>query len=734
MITSLTIDGPATFKNAPAVLTDLKTVNYFYGSNGSGKTTISRVIDNPQADYPDCSIGWTNNSPLPTLVYNRDFVDQNFARDTDLKGVFTVGEDNMELQKQIKDKQQQIETLTDDRNKLDDKLNNDANGAIKLSTNRHSMFVDTCWSQKTKHADVLEDAFRGDMGAKRSFCTKLLEEAAKNHAEPCDYDDLVKRAETVFGEAPEKLGSLTKIETADLEAFERDDILTKPIVGSEDVDLSALIEEVGSADWVKQGTGHLAVCKPKCPFCQQEIPHDLEDKLAAYFDSSYQADCETIKKRGESYAVEAESIQTKIGELLENPDDKFDTEALRLNKQTLDALIDANKRQWLAKLDAPATAITLDSTSDTLAKINELIEQYNTQAKDHNKTVDNLATEKAKLIAQVWRYLLDVELKDALVSYTEDMDKLNKLISGLKIGIAKKNKTISEVNAELEDLETKTTSVKPTRDAINKLLTSFGFTTFSLVEAPEKPGSYRLMRGNGEPASHTLSDGERTFLTFLYFYHLVQGSHDATGTSTKRVVVVDDPVSSIDSDTLFVVSNLLKNIFREARDDAGSVAQVFVLTHNIYFHKEMTFDTKRNSGDRLKDETFWVVRRHGEKSSVEYFNKNPIQSSYDLLWAEVRKENPSPLTICNNLRRILEHYFKLLGGVDQHQLHEGFEGEEKVICRSLVSWINDGSHFAMEDLHLSQGPEVIDKYRVVFTKIFETQGHLAHHDMMMAKE
>lgn len=256
------------------------------------------------------------------------------------------------------------------------------------------------------------------------------------------------------------------------------------------------------------------------------------------------------------------------------------------------------------------------------------------------------------------------------------------------------------------------------------------FTTFSLRESVTK-GSYELVRSNGAPVHDTLSDGERTFLTTLYFYHRIAGSETPSDTKTNRVIVFDDPVSSLDSDVLFVISSLIKNIFALARDKTSHVKQVFVLTHNVYFHKEITFDSNRQADKPRPDESFWIVRRRGNESSFEWCATNPVKSSYELLWAEVRSPNPNSLTICNALRRILENYFKLLGGQNLHALYKNFDGEEKTICRSLVSWINDGSHFAMEDLHLSQSDDVIPKYLDVFRKIFETQNHEAHYRMMM---
>ncbi|MFH0083694.1 AAA family ATPase, partial [Pseudomonas aeruginosa] len=69
----------------------------------------------------------------------------------------------------------------------------------------------------------------------------------------------------------------------------------------------------------------------------------------------------------------------------------------------------------------------------------------------------------------------------------------------------------------------------------------------------------------GMDAKETLSEGERTFVTFLYFYHLLKGSDSESGVTTDRIVVFDDPVSSLDSDILFIVSSLIKALFDEVR-------------------------------------------------------------------------------------------------------------------------------------------------------------------------
>ena len=49
-----------------------KKINFIFGLNGTGKTTISRFICSPDAaNYGDCNLEW-NGTPVKSQVYNRD--------------------------------------------------------------------------------------------------------------------------------------------------------------------------------------------------------------------------------------------------------------------------------------------------------------------------------------------------------------------------------------------------------------------------------------------------------------------------------------------------------------------------------------------------------------------------------------------------------------------------------------------------------------------------------------
>jgi len=245
-------------------------------------------------------------------------------------------------------------------------------------------------------------------------------------------------------------------------------------------------------------------------------------------------------------------------------------------------------------------------------------------------------------------------------------------------------------------------------------------------------GKVELLRNDGTEAQTTLSEGEKNFVAFLYFYHLIKGSHIESGVLTNKIVVFDDPISSLDSDVLFIVSTLIRDIIAEVRDNGSTIKQVFILTHNIYFFKEVTFNRNRQKNNLLSEESFWIVKKRDTVSYIEKQTQNPIKTSYELLWSEVSSERPNPSTIQNTIRRILENYFKILGGQDVNELYKKFNGSEKIICKSLCSWINDGSHsvFGDEDYN-SIDEENVQKYLDIFRKIFDKTYHISHYNMMM---
>lgn len=731
MIESVEIKDVATYGNDPQVLTGLSQFNYFFGSNGTGKTTVSRVIADVSS-FPTCKVNWKGGTRLQPMVYNQDFVERNFNQSTELKGVFTLGEKEVDTLAKIATAKVELDTLTTKLETLTESLQGvDGTGGKKgelgtLETN----FKDKCWSQKQKHDGKLHGAFEGYRNNAEKFKNKVLQELTSNTATLQTRDYLEKKAESIFGPTPNAEASIALVDTAKLIAHEVNPILKKRVIGKEDVDIAAMITKLGNSDWVREGRSFHDMNGEVCPFCQQRTTEAFSHSLNEYFDETFVADSKAIDDLATDYATDAARLQQQFAAIIASSSKFLDAEKLKAEKELLDTKIALNNQRLSLKKKEASQVVELESLSNVFSTIKLLIDSANAQVVDHNKMVANLTTERVSLTAQVWKFVLE-ELKTDLATFKTAKDALDKAIAAMTIQITTATTNKANKVTEIRDLEKQTTSVQPTIDGINQLLTSFGFQGFKLTKTTSGT-SYKLVRSNGTDAKATLSEGEKTFVTFLYFYHLLKGSESDSGMTMDRIVVFDDPVSSLDSDILFIVGSLIKGLFDEVRTGTTHIKQIFLLTHNVYFHKEVTYNSKRKSV-AMNEETFWIVRKLGLMSKVEKHKTNPIKTSYELLWAEVRKPEVSNLAIQNTLRRILENYFKILGGIEFDQLCAMFEGREKIICKSLCSWLHDGSHYVHDDLYVSIDDSTVDNYLRVFRAIFEKSNHMAHYKMMMGE-
>lgn len=732
MIESIQIQDVATYGNIPEQLSGLSKLNFVHGSNGSGKTTITRIIADEER-FSTCNVTWKGGTKLQAMVYNGDFVVKNFSPSTELKGIFTLGEKNVDILNKIAAAKVELNTLTTTIENLNISLQGQdgiggKNGELEALEEE---FKNKCWAQKQKHDVKLSGAFEGYRGSSEKFKEKVLKERGANSATLKTLADIEKKAETVFGPTPTVEQSVPTIDTEKLVAHETNAILKKRVIGKDDVDVAAMIKKLGNSDWVREGRTFYEANEAVCPFCQQSTTDAFAQSLNEYFDETFVLDSKAIDDLVSNYTTDSARLQNQIASIIATPSKFLDVEKLKAEKDLLDSKFMINIQRLVLKKKEPSQIVDLESVDNVVSTIKALIVTANALITDHNKTVANLTQERSNLTAQVWKYLLEEELKSNLVDYDTKKDGLTKAIAGIieKITTATTNKKTKAV--EIRNLEKETTSIQPTIDGMNALLASFGFKSFSLAKA-DNGTCYKLTRQDGADAKETLSEGEKSFVTFLYFYHLLKGSNSESGMTTDRVVVFDDPVSSLDSDILFIVGSLIKGLFDEVRAGTGHIKQIFIFTHNVYFHKEITFNKRRNKTEALSDETFWIVRKSDLVSKLEKHSSNPIKTSYELLWSEVRRPDRSILTIQNTLRRILENYFKVLGGVDPDKIIAMFDdGKDKLICKALFSWVNDGSHFAHDDLYISIDGSMVETYLKVFRAIFEKSDQLAHYKMMM---
>ena len=138
--------------------------------------------------------------------------------------------------------------------------------------------------------------------------------------------------------------------------------------------------------------------------------------------------------------------------------------------------------------------------------------------------------------------------------------------------------------------------------------------------------------------------------------------------------MIDDLVSSMDSSTLFIVSAMVREMIQICENNAVGgdpatkadyIKQIFILAHNAYSHREITYNQVN----------FYLISKVDNKSSIklckkvnpeimtEEINYNLVQNSYVAFWEEY-KEISAPIPLMNVIRRILDYYILQLCGYD----------------------------------------------------------------------
>lgn len=721
MISKIFLDKIATYNSVEFAPSK---VNYIYGGNGSGKTTISKVIAN-KTNYPNCIVEIEDDA-LDKCVYNCDFVKEHFSQSSSVKGIFTLGKDTKDAQEYIEKKKTELDELTQN-------IKGNKENIKKLEGNIQTeidIFEKQAWAVKKKYEEPFRKAYVGYMASMKAFSMKCLNEKA-NTFELIDFEKLVERRRVLFDKSSERYEQLSNITTHRIAELEKSNILSIPVIGKEDAQIGELINKLQNSDWVNNGRQYMTDSVSKCPFCQQPITDDIKQNIEDFFDESYEKQCNLIKQFKTDYESCVKSILTALETLTQKEIKIIDLSVLDEKIEILEEKSKLNVMKIDRKLTSPTNVEELEIMTDVLTDINSVIVSFQDKIKNNNQLLDNIEAEKNKLKNEIWRFTFE-ELKPVITEYEKKVSGYNKGINSIRKIITEKNTECTKLDQEIKAKEAEMTSTEHTKNEINTILKKFGFAGFTIDDADTK-GSYKIVRPDGCCVEETLSEGEYTFITFLYFYQMIKGSIDPTGITRDKIIVIDDPISSLDSNVLFIVSHLVKDIVSDCNNNKNNIKQVFVLTHNIYFHKEVTF---RGARENLKQhEKFWIVKKFDESSSIDEYAENPIQTTYEMLWRELYNlDKVNKATIFNTLRRILEYYFNIIGGLDYEKCIHSFDGEDKLLCRALVSWINDGSHFVNDDMMMYVEPEGIEKYLSVFKLIFYNMGHLNHYNMMMKIE
>ncbi|XBB65389.1 AAA family ATPase [Nocardioides sp. WV_118_6] len=320
--------------------------------------------------------------------------------------------------------------------------------------------------------------------------------------------------------------------------------------------------------WVQNGLA-LHEARESCLFCSGAISVDRRERLAQFFDESWMeirgnaqrlqrlaADAGAALSSWVSGLPPAEHLVVDVrGEYEEQMQRLGEEVAARMTAlQELVAALDAKVAdpaavpplsEWSvleAPLSTAALARVLADHNDHVARHEEAVEQRIGTVLDHLVGSE----------AAAFRSELDAvrAADEALRQISEQVDEARRKLSSTQ--------------------QQRFTSSEMARTLTADLAQVYGKHHLS-IEVTNDGKSYHCRRGS-LPAQH-LSEGERTTLSLLYFLRKLEEKTIATAPSL-RTVVIDDPSSSLDRETVFATHQWLVERLK-------GFGQVVVLTHDF---------------------------------------------------------------------------------------------------------------------------------------------------------
>ncbi len=725
MITKIYIKNTASYGENPAVLETQKKVNLIYGINGAGKTVFSNFLANKDGDgFSNCLIEGLNDEKI--LVYNQNFIEENFYQKDIQKGIFTLSSENKEAEEKIEKTTKKIKELNLEIN------NEEKNTGFKFDLEEKQTKIndlsekskEKTWEIKTKYSGgdrILEFCLEGKKGSQDLLFDHIKKIQKTEEKTKKTIEELKKEAEATQGENAKIYNEkeIEKIEFYFL-GIEENNIFSEMIVGNENLQIANLIKRLDNGDWIKQGINYLKEDSDECPFCQNKtITKELRQEIEDYFDESYQKKITDLKELDSKYWNAWQEIKNNESELLKNDLIKNKEVEFKLLYKNFTGKLNSNWSKINEKIKTPSKVANLESTILEKEALNVFFEKIIQEIKTHNLKIRNKEKTKNEIIENFWK-IMRWDYDQTIENYNsqnkifaQEKEKIENKISELNLEINKQKEIIKSAQKEIINID----------EAINNInseLKFLGAEGFKIEKEGED--SYKIKRSNKNSAQFkTLSEGEKTIISFLYFLELCKGKESKDEAIVEKIIVIDDPISSLSHIYIFNIAHLIrKNFFTD------EYKQVFVLTHSLYFFHELLFRSKQ-----LDKKIFRITKDNSNKSDIFEMEQNEIQNDYQAYWQVLKDHNngkSSNALLANSMRNILEHFFGFINNDTFQKITENIEREEKYIF--FIRYINKESH---SDLNTISDTKEIDPgiFKEAFKKIFKDSGYEAHYNQMI---
>lgn len=556
--------------------------NLIYGWNGTGKTTIAdilRAIERKQTSFEGeftvqtdtnaiksdgLAEGWAEQIP-PIRVFNRTYVEENiFATNNGtITPIFFLGEENVEKQKQVEAK---IFLRQQESEKYQAKI------AEKDKKERELDALCVRGAKAVKDALLSSGNNPYNNYNKGNFKAKIESlMASGNNAASYNQSDEEKTAlKSRFSGSNKDSLIVPTISLPNLEDTRNTAIslLEKSLV-TEAID--SLQNNQTLSAWVQQGLEiHKHENHKDCQFCLQPLPAKRLAALEKHFNDEY-----SLLEKDIANAIRQITSTIEGIEKITFPDKAaiFDhlmptyTDNLRTLQDCFKEytnFLEKLRAELLKKQAKPFEkidfniAVPNDATPLAKAYIS-VIEQHNKDSLNHETAITDARKKYEESI--VAEYFDEYKaLKGEADTAKNDSDSLNQSIGTLadeikilEVAIKEHHKAAGQINKDLQD-----------------------YLGHDELKFEPKDNGYVIHRFGSPAPIKELSEGEKTAIALLYFLKSLEDKNF----KPKGVIVIDDPVCSMDDGALFHAFGYIKDKTKDAK-------QLFILTHNFMFFRQV---------------------------------------------------------------------------------------------------------------------------------------------------
>lgn len=719
----LVIKGVRSYSKERSISLDLsKKVNLIYGQNGSGKSTISGYFYSPSdMAYSECS--FNQDGDYQYIVYNNQFVEDSFYHKSEQPGIFTLSKSNKEVLEDIKQSEKKIAGLKGNLTKLDNEIKEKYDMLTKLENScKDAVWKKTAHIRTTELTELMAGSLRKD-----SLYNKICTQTEKDEASS---DDILNEYKTLKNN---KLSSFNLINHPPMPVLNTEQIglLLTPLVPSSNSYLSNVIEKLGNADWIKVGLGYIS--DARCPFCQGDtINEEFLKAIKNIFDETYEMKLKDLIGIFNDYSNACEVYMQELEQSLYRSgyvsDDDIIWNVIEQIKQSLEL----NKNSLKEKTEKPSAVISIVDSSKSYDELNTKIKNFNGEIKEINDRLNAYETSVSNIANKIWMVLRGL-CSDVIDNNNVNMDELNSEKDSI---IQRKENVESEIQQEkvkLSNFRKQVSNLDETVDKINASLKNLGLNDLEIKKAHER-NFFQIHRGSDNVEIYkSLSEGEKTIITFLYFLECCEGQLEE-GELKDKLIVIDDPISSLSHDYIYEISSLIHYRIIEGM---APDAKVLILTHNLFFFQELL----KLAPPKIKafDKQYNLLRVvKNEYSDVIAMSKGDIKNEYESYWMVLKNVKDgivNPVILPNVMRNILEYYFSFSCKLDSlnKALEKLAESESDITYKSFCRYMHRGSHSDSSNIN-NLGRGSTEKYFEIFKNVFDKTDDLPHYNRMFGVE